>query len=609
MPLPPPAKKSLYNQKVNGLFGKFGTGANAQIYFLQTGLKPTDLHKTTLISDIPGSECWPVRDLFQRDVDTYRVTHNIIPYFKDQDKVKFFNPLTLTLLPIDSKNNVVQTDIPNLIKSEVEEQGYTWVFYEAEGLYRIKHVKESPEYAIIEWNDSLVRIVAIDGQHRLSALKRYFNDTEKSDQHSDFLQWTIPAVIFGIDHIKDEKDYSADILHVIRNVFIYINTTAQTPNRARQILLSDESINDICTQELLNYAHSNDIKKDEERQKDRIPLLFFDWRGEQQGTQRIVSPATIKQIEEINDWLYYYILGEDFSHEQEVALGIQPISSLHKAFYNKKLTPKDSKEVAKIFEQHLLPGIAYFLENFRPYKNYITWLRNKEYEYNLNSDIARHAFYRLRFGNDRASDEIRSEVNDVYTDITEEITSEKHKNIPLLILRDIGMRGILCAFGELRNYYASSIEDTADWLEYSKWFTSIINEIYDSKWFTEYDAKKWGFHLHITHDQADTVVNYRLHDASNALGALICILVGKYGNIMYSIPNDDILNDIYNEYFDRLQSTLIRGYKKEVRPTLKEKFPEGGKPLNEAIAAEAQRRSSKHLKELEQYLEVITQSY
>jgi hypothetical protein len=605
MPGPPPKKSHKYNQKISGFFGKFGTGANAQIYFVQAGLKPIDLHKTTLIGDIPGSECWPVRDLFQRDVDKYRVTNSIIPYFKDTDKVKFFNPLTLTLLPVDPESNAILTTIPVLKVNEFEEDNVLWISYEAKGCYRFKHVKDSAEYGSIEWNDSLVKIVAIDGQHRLSALKRYYNDTESSKGHNDFLQWTIPAVIFGLDRISNKRTHGTDILHAIRNVFIYINTTAQEPNRARQILLSDESINKICTQELLDYAHSNDINDSGSRIRERVPLLFFDWRGEQKGKERLHSPTAMKKSEEIHDWLEHYILGDDFETKQETALGIQPINNLHEAFSGKKLTPQSANEVRKIFSEYLLPGLAYFLENFTPYKEYIEWLRVLEDGYTSKSDIARHAFYRLRFGNDRASEDIRQEVDDIFRDIVDEIVDTKH-SIPPLIQLDIGLRGLMFAFSEMREYYAQTIEDTAEWLDYSKWFTEATNSVYKNNWFDgEQVIKKWDLQKHITHDQVDVVVNYRFEAAENALGALVCLLVGTYGNRGKSIPDEDVLEKIYTDNFERLSGTLLRGYKKEVRPKLREEYPQGGKPLNKAVAKKAQKMTDKHLGKLEKALRAI----
>ena len=48
-----------------------------------------------------------------------------------------------------------------------------WESLEREGYYRVRWIEGNPQYAEIEWNDIRSRLVAIDGQHRLSALKRF----------------------------------------------------------------------------------------------------------------------------------------------------------------------------------------------------------------------------------------------------------------------------------------------------------------------------------------------------------------------------------------------------------------------------------------------------
>src|SRR5262245_43549992 len=100
-----------YNQNLEGFFGEFGEGRDVRICYLQTGLEPSSLSKVTLIGELPGSEKWPVRYLFQREVDRWRVERSIIPYVEDKDKVKFFPPITLTLLPVEDQGATILTNL------------------------------------------------------------------------------------------------------------------------------------------------------------------------------------------------------------------------------------------------------------------------------------------------------------------------------------------------------------------------------------------------------------------------------------------------------------------------------------------------------------------
>ena len=69
-----------------------------------------------------------------------------------------------------------------------------------------------------------------------------------------------------------------------RGAKTFLSTSTRKPertNEARQILLSDESVAAICTQEILEHSHQNDAEPFERRDPTVMPLLFYDWRGEE----------------------------------------------------------------------------------------------------------------------------------------------------------------------------------------------------------------------------------------------------------------------------------------------------------------------------------------
>ena len=262
MTIPPQSKQLVYNRQLYGVYGEFGAGAGVQAFYLQSAITPDQLKWIDLISDIQGSEQWPVRDLFQRDVDNDRVALSLLPYLQDHARIKFFNPITLTVLPMD-ENGTVLTRMPSVIESTMEEDDRNWRCLERQGYYHVRWIEDNPQYAQIKWSDTRSRLVAIDGQHRLSALKRFLRD-EKGPAHGEFLKWRIPAVIVSFRSGEGRAD-PPSVLEVVRSIFVYINTEAKEVNEARKILLSDESVNDVCTQELLERSHKNDLKPEPER--------------------------------------------------------------------------------------------------------------------------------------------------------------------------------------------------------------------------------------------------------------------------------------------------------------------------------------------------------
>ena len=596
----PPQIEQQYSHQLPGVYGEFGAGAGVHAFYLQAALTPAQLAWVSLISDIRGSERWPVRDLFQRDVDNERVTDSLLPYLQNMEKIKFFNPLTLTLLPMEENRDRVLTQMPRVVASQMVDGGREWQSLERPDYHRIRWVRENPQYALLEWSDTKTKLVAIDGQHRLSALKRFWSDTTAAG-HQDFVEWRIPVVVVSF-RTSAGGDEPPSVLEVIRSIFVYINTQAKVVNRARAILLSDESVNGVCAQEVVQRAHANDLASIDVRDDGRAPLLLFDWRGEGSEKQRIHAPAAVMRVEEIYDWFERYLLGEDFKNQQYSRLELNPTHQLHDAFFDRKLRHQDSKVLREMMQDDLLPGFSYLLENFVPYRNYIDSLRDLErkYESHDRSDLARHAFYELRFGTNLAPESVRPDVERLLTEIKNEVEGLRDRHLRTPMDLDIGMRGVVCAFGELWAQFGQP-----KWMDVAKWFVDGANRVYEDGWLLgEAAGKKREFLRHVVEDHHETVVNYRLEDASGALGAYVQLLVAAYGD---PLPEQwrEGWPGYREEVLDRLQTRVIRGYRKEVRPALRTEFPDGGAALTEEVNKRASELGWKQVRRLERRLEKI----
>lgn len=601
MPVNPPIIEKTYNHQLPGVYGQFGTGAGVRAFYLQSALTPAQLDWVSLISDIRGSERWPVRDLFQRDVDNDRISSKddgLLAYLQDSQKTKFFNPLTLTLLPMQENSDLVLTQMPRVYEGSMTEDGREWKVLERKKYHRLRWIKGNPEYAILDWSDLRTKLVAIDGQHRLSALKRFWSDTDASS-HQNFTTWRIPVVIVSF-RVDSDRNNPPTVLEVVRSIFIYINTEAKPVNRARRILLSDKSVNAICTQEFVQLSHANDLLTPKDRNLERLPLLFFDWRGEESERRRVHAPASVKSVEEIHDWFERYILGPDFKGMQETAFGINPTMSLYAIFRDERLWHSVSDDLRELVRNELLPALSHLLENFNPYRTYIVALRKLEekYENESQSDLARHAFYELRFGSNLAPEAIKPDVETLLIKIADQIEETKKRLIPKPLDQDLGMRGIVCAFGTLRRSFGNP-----DWNEFATWFVNALNSAYENGWFA-LRAPKRGHLRHVVEDHNETVVNYRLEDADGAFGSYVQLLVASYGQ-----PFPDTWTADWPAakelLLDKLVDTVLRGYKREIRPQIRDKFPDGGRPLTEAVNAEAEKRSGRQIRRLEQQLRKI----
>ena len=600
-----------YGQRVVGFFGEFGGGGNAQCSFLQTGMSVDELKKIDLVSEIRGSEKWPVRTLFQREVDEERVGSGIIPYFKSGDKVKFFNPLTLTLLPKDIHLHKGGPEpLPPIERSEVEEKGKTMLVSECPELFRFKFQKNHPEYCELEWNDRKVRLVAIDGQHRLSALKRCSadpSDPSDSADSEDLRKWTVPAVVLTIHRVNPDAP-AGSLMDFVRNIFVYINSTAREINPSRTILLSDENVNMVCVQELLEHSHANDCKTAEKRDTKITPLLFFDWRGLEKREKRIQVPGTLYSLEEVHDWFFHYVLGEPFSDAQEVALEVQPVTkALKRSFKNKHLDMAAAEELRKHFRNRVLPGLSTFLQGFRPFEEYIAGVRKYETELAAEDDLYRHAFYELRFGANQAGPQHQKRIQEILDDeIVRRLTLLKTKVFSEPIRNDVGIRGVMYAFGELKKHFGKFSGKAGDWLTYSKWFTRNVNLAYDDRWLNDRDLQKKKLRLHLTYDHEDRVCNYRLEHAEKALGPFVCCILLRYSNVRENTPSEEELNNLFEQYLYPIEQSIVAGYRRYWRPRLKEEGYDMGPKLNAAVRKNAERDAKKQIKRIIKALDKIS---
>ena len=596
----PPVFEVQYNKTKYGYCGELGTGANAHLRFLQTALSSDELDSVTLIENVPGSETWDVRDLFQRDVDADRVTRDILPYLKDKSKVKFFNPLTLALLPLSSDGQNIEENLPFVVPQPVEDGGHKFTEFEWKDHYKFRRHDQAPAFSNLLWNDRRVRIVAIDGQHRLSALKRW--KLEVPESAKELSGWTIPVVILGVFKVS-EATPSATFLEIVRRTFVYINSTAESIRPARKMLLNDESVNAICTQELVQDSHSNDCRAFGDRDAAKMPLLCFDWRGEVQKDGSVASPAALKTVEEVYAWFESYLLKEDGGSTQQRALGLEDIVPPLATFGpNKNLSHEDAAKIRIEFRKTLLRGVQHCLQEFAPYKAYIQECRKLEEQALMESDLAQHAFMRMRFGTDRSEGNNRKLVTKRYDELAAKFQELKGKLFDELLVRDIGMRAVVYALGYCKSEYDEDKGKTTEWLEYSKWFTEALNRIYSEGWFRSFlklDPRRRELVTNVVFDQAGSIVNYKIEAQDNCFGALMSILIFVTGA---EDVKPETVDRVWDDCSEALKTPLKAGYRRQYKAQLAPSFTGKLDEFKQEVQKKANAAVEKHVTGLKTFL-------
>jgi hypothetical protein len=143
-----------------------------------------------LTTDIPGAEdiAWKLEELYQRDVDWPRVDSRILPYLRNRAEPQFFNSIIIALLPFDQRTGLVLDGFdgdrdwnpppladPDRFVKELDIGPIRLGFWEAWELPQDSGFRTGE----LRWNTKEVFGVAIDGQHRLAAIKQYVDGASK----------------------------------------------------------------------------------------------------------------------------------------------------------------------------------------------------------------------------------------------------------------------------------------------------------------------------------------------------------------------------------------------------------------------------------------------
>ncbi len=340
-----------------------------------------------LTADLPGSESinWQIDELFQRDIDWRRVKHEIVPYLLHTDEPQFFNSITIALLPYykeELKTNFTNTIdwTPPTLKESNRFDSITAI-----GPISIGYWNANQQAGVLMWNTDQLYGVAIDGQHRLAAIKEY---CDNPGSRQNLRSTSIPVTLLLFD---EDFGFSAPVatsnIDLLRILFIDLNKHSQTVNRARQILLDDRDPHSVCVRKLVANELSSDLST-LEANNPSLPLSLVDWHTEQAKFDNGPFLATILGL----DGMVGRILGskpiKDFTDYQMIKKQIDGINknleiSMEDA--SKRITQRitgvdltpfayttiELDKIAEAFAASWTPSLCNLLTKFTPYRDFI----------------------------------------------------------------------------------------------------------------------------------------------------------------------------------------------------------------------------------------------
>jgi DGQHR domain-containing protein len=223
------------------------TGNFGKVRYFITTLDHSDAVENIRFAD-ELQQSWTFSERVQRKLDEKRAKTEIFTYLA-KDGIRFFNAIVVVLLP-NSNNQREFWDF-----SQVSSQG-----------------RPVEKWVNLELYKGVSRIV-IDGQHRLLALKKYWDvhtgkefltPAEKSDDFDCTQGFDIPVVYLVFGNLgrvgfSEETEFVRDeIIKATRNIFTVINKTAKPIDKQTQLLLDDSKVSALIPRKLLEDAILSD---------------------------------------------------------------------------------------------------------------------------------------------------------------------------------------------------------------------------------------------------------------------------------------------------------------------------------------------------------------
>ena len=256
-----------FKSVIRGSFGSVKTNASYELAFVLSSIPMSRINELETASDALDVQLARFSDLLQRDIDYERVETIVNGYLeRGANRVVFFPPLLVSLVALEDPGAIGQaTQISEKYDLVEDEQDGAWlvrkwdrdrfllqvhaagrdsgVLFFHNGAPRAVH----PYGCHLKWNPSVVKLVIIDGQHRLCALKTLYNNLERRHVVKDM---QIPVCVVFPPNATVGNPRGETIPAVLRDLFVTINQTAKEVSGHFLVLLDDKSLSALAVRDL-----------------------------------------------------------------------------------------------------------------------------------------------------------------------------------------------------------------------------------------------------------------------------------------------------------------------------------------------------------------------
>lgn len=288
MPLPPinstTDTQTSFNNPIYGQKGEYSLSAHIRVPYFSAlmDLKRVTKELKTHEEVTPSLDnSYNLVELFQRNIDPERVRREIVEGFlKNPNKLKFFNSLTFVLLPKNSEGHIL-SDFQQVegsdpaIPYDGRDEFDSFFSNGTKSVFGGVQFVSTPAASLsrLRWDANTVDVVAVDGQHRLKALKLWMEGNH--NELAEIARKTRVPVIFLLLHesvgFVTGAGTSTGIKTIAREIFTDLNKNAKEVDLATQIILDDRSLASCCVRSMITEGTCSDHET-------KLPLSLLRWQ-------------------------------------------------------------------------------------------------------------------------------------------------------------------------------------------------------------------------------------------------------------------------------------------------------------------------------------------
>ena len=217
-----------------------------------------------------------IEELMQRDINRERAAAEIAIYLREPARIKFFNALTVVLMPVSEEGRPQRQFPPNVpMPGDISPDDAAFETTQA-GPVLIRQLRGSTA-GYIRWQPDIARAVIIDGQHRFLALEKVYQELPHLLQ-SDVT--SIPVLLLVLDSragFTAPTGAPSEIIKASRAIFTDINKYAVKVTPEREYLLDDRSLVPVCMRSIITRGIGGQSYDKSLEYPSRIPLSVVDW--------------------------------------------------------------------------------------------------------------------------------------------------------------------------------------------------------------------------------------------------------------------------------------------------------------------------------------------